>query len=72
MIHITGAYNRYHVDEGNEIYNAVVLASRERVKAVFITSLIAARVYSFYVILSDLGLTWLHRRTVRIWARSEK
>jgi hypothetical protein len=42
MIHITGAYNRYHVDEGNEIYNAVVLASRERVKAVFITSLIAA------------------------------
>ncbi|MFT6141637.1 MAG: hypothetical protein ACJAXN_002872 [Psychromonas sp.] len=71
MIHITGAYNRYHVDEGNEIYNAVVLASRERVKAVLLPHL-SLRFYSFYVILSDLGLTWLHRRTVRIWARSEK
>ena len=35
-------YIRHHIDEGDEIHHAVVLASRERFRAVFITSLTTA------------------------------
>ena len=35
-------YIRHHIDEGDEIHQAVVLASRERFRAVFITSLTTA------------------------------
>ncbi|KLV02423.1 acriflavin resistance protein [Photobacterium aquae] len=35
-------YIRYHLDEGDEIKRAVVLASRERFRAVFLTSLTTA------------------------------
>lgn len=35
-------YIRHHIDEGDDIHNAVVLASRERFRAVFITSLTTA------------------------------
>ena len=35
-------YIRQHIDEGDEIHHAVVLASRERFRAVFITSLTTA------------------------------
>lgn len=35
-------YIRHHVDEGDSVYDAVVLASRERFRAVFLTSLTTA------------------------------
>jgi multidrug efflux pump subunit AcrB len=35
-------YIRHHIDEGDEIHQAVVQASRERFRAVFITSLTTA------------------------------
>jgi multidrug efflux pump subunit AcrB len=35
-------YIRHHIDEGDEIHQAVVLASRERFRAVFITSVTTA------------------------------
>lgn len=35
-------YIRHHIDEGDEIHHAVILASRERFRAVFITSLTTA------------------------------
>jgi multidrug efflux pump subunit AcrB len=35
-------YIRHHLDEGDEIHHAVVMASRERFRAVFITSLTTA------------------------------
>ncbi|GAD03249.1 cation/multidrug efflux pump [Agarivorans albus MKT 106] len=35
-------YIRYHLDEGDDVYQAVVNASKERFRAVFLTSLTTA------------------------------